>query len=498
MEEAAGPGTLSLAKIKPAPFATRIATNSRIAVAPGPVQGVQESLAVVDQLLVAPDVAEAVVGYINNTLHIPAGAIATVFQGLDIPRQDDVVIVKVEGLPHRFDPSQRLPTVFSLSEQLRASDVLRGRPPEFVAPNRVLVPAGLGAGCPYGPPSPAPDVSLAPPPGPSPEVTVIDSGYQDWWTTSTVDTFGRRWGPWGKNPLEAICDLAPVQRAEFLPGGLSLTQLTNNFAGGTLNWQPGTPDVPVTKRKNTLDALAGHANFVAGVIAQFCDFPTLNVWSHNGAYVDGTDDFPVEASVCRSIVKSQQLRATPVVHVGFAFPLHVKGTSAQLANDLLSLVWQKTFDHLPLHPVVVAPAGNEAETNEHYPAALPYTYPKGPFENVVGVASLNPETHQLSNFTNRGKWVRCSAVGEKVQSTFFPAKSVYCEDDRGATARVLKTFGDGWASWNGTSFAAPKVAGAIATRVAAGSAPTGAWTALTHVYGHPVANPNAGIRFTNL
>ena len=479
-------------------FAGRIAGHPRIATQPGSKPGVQLALAVVDQLLVSPLVIQDVLDYLTKN-KLNAGQVATVFQGLNIPASDDVAVVKVEGLPRVFSQKSALPTVFSLTDQIR-SQVLGGKNPELVGPNRVLVPAPAGAGCPYGPPSPAPDVSLAPPPGPQPELTVIDSGYQDWWKKSVVDTFGRRWGPWGTNPLGIICHLQQVQRAQYLPGGLPLAQLTTAYGNGTLNWQAGTPDVPSTKVKDTLDALAGHANFVAGVIAQVCDRPAMRIWSHNGSFVEGSDEYPVEASVCRSIVQSQQLAPTKVIHVGFAFPLRQKSTiSASLARDFLSVVWENTFKHIPEGTVVVAPAGNEAEADEHYPAALPYTYPDGPFGNVVGVASLTHDTYNLSSFTNYGPWVKCSAVGEYVQSTFFPAKHVKCEDDPASTASTFKSFADGWAMWNGTSFAAPKVAAAIAARVAANTPPPQAWTALTHVYGHPVPpQPGAGYRFTNL
>jgi len=472
--------------------------HTRIAIAPGPKVGAQLAMAVIDQLLVSPSVLTPVLNYLNNTAKVPSGQIGTVFQGLRVAPADDVAIVKLEGMRPLFNAKQPLSSVFSLTDQLRRN-VLGSRNPELIAPNRVLVPAPVGAGCPYGPPSPAPDVSLAPPPGPEPEITVIDSGYQNWWTTSVVDPFGRQWGPWGTNPLAVICNLLPVKRAQYLTGNQPLAQLTAAYNAGTLSWNDGTPDVPATVRPNTLDALAGHANFVAGVVAQICDYPTIHLWSHNASFVAGSDDFPVEASVCRSIVHSQEAAATKVIHVGFAFPLRARSAvSASLAGDFLSVVWEKTFRQLTHNPVVVAPAGNESEIDPHYPAALPSTYPNGPYRNVVGVASLSPVTDDLSTFTNYGPWVRCSAVGENVQSTFFPAKHVQCEEDPGGPSSAFKDFADKWASWNGSSFAAPKVAGAIAARIAAGAAPPAAWTALTHVYGHPGPHPGAGYRFTNL
>ena len=53
-----------------------------------------------------------------------------------------------------------------------------------------------------------------------------------------------------------------------------------------------------------LDALVGHANFVAGVVAQACPTATLEVVSHNGAFVNSDDadtPIPTEASVALSL-----------------------------------------------------------------------------------------------------------------------------------------------------------------------------------------------------
>jgi len=67
-----------------------------------------------------------------------------------------------------------------------------------------------------------------------------------------------------------------------------------------------------------------------------------------------------------------------------------------------------------------------------------------------------------SSFSNHGPWVACCTRGESVVSTFVTAQNALPEEATG-TSRI--DF-DGWASWSGTSFAAPKVAGALACIVA--------------------------------
>ncbi len=475
--------------LKIPPFSQRVLKlGDRITASPDPgftKPGVTAALTVSDQLLIHEDVFDQVKTYLGNQ-GAKVTALTTVFAGMkDITK--DIVVAEVTNLPAGKNIDQ-------ITDDIRA-DVksLLTVSRRWVSPNHVLVPAGNGVGCPSGPPGEAHDVSLAEaPPGESPTVTVIDSGYQ--WSSA-----------WGNNPLDdpPFCELGKVVPAEFVQGTAALNALTAINPGANTGWNPGVPEPPAANN-SLLPALAGHANFVAGVIAQGCHSPILNIWTHSSSFVARTDFFPTEAAVCRSIVKSQLPTAeggtgpTDVIYVGFAFPLRLKGVSRDLAQDFLSTVWDYTFKRLTHNPLVVAPAGNEGSTNPHYPAALNYAFPKSLYKNVIGVASLDAKRHDLSKFSNHGKWVRCSTVGEGIVSTFLPVKHVTCEEDTPVTARPVKDFSDGWATWNGTSFAAPKVAAAVAARTAAGAPPATAWSALVTVLGHPVTLPGAGTRFQNL
>jgi hypothetical protein len=81
----------------------------------------------------------------------------------------------------------------------------------------------------------------------------------------------------------------------------------------------------------------------------------------------------------------------------------------------------------------------------------------------------------------------------------MPVGPVKCEDDY-SNPRKFRDFSDGWATWSGTSFAAPKVSAAIAARVSNSTTPHEAWTALKAVVGTsaPTDGLELGIRFTNL
>jgi subtilisin family serine protease len=86
---------------------------------------------------------------------------------------------------------------------------------------------------------------------------------------------------------------------------------------------------------------------------------------------------------------------------------------------------------------------------------------------VIGVASTNADGDQRASFSNWGDWCDCCTIGADVYSTF-----VYWNG--------AGTDFDGWATWNGTSFAAPRVSAAIARLFADGHAvsPVDAWDKL--------------------
>jgi subtilisin family serine protease len=95
--------------------------------------------------------------------------------------------------------------------------------------------------------------------------------------------------------------------------------------------------------------------------------------------------------------------------------------------------------------LVIASAGNDASCRPYFPAALP---------NVVGVGAL--DCAGRASFSNFGSWVDACAPAVGVVSTFFTDF-----DDVDPATGGRREF-RGWASWSGTSFAAPKVAAAVA------------------------------------
>ena len=105
----------------------------------------------------------------------------------------------------------------------------------------------------------------------------------------------------------------------------------------------------------------------------------------------------------------------------------------------LALMLQRIVPDIP----IVASAGNGNSCRPSYPAYL---------EDVIAVGAL--DTAGRAWFSNFGGWVDACAPGVDVVSTFFTAA-------RDTTFGVERAF-TGWATWSGTSFAAPKVAAVLA------------------------------------
>ena len=119
-------------------------------------------------------------------------------------------------------------------------------------------------------------------------------------------------------------------------------------------------------------------------------------------------------------------------------------------DDKPSPVLAEAVAALARTTVIVAAAGNDGVDRPFWPAAL---------KDVVAVGALaaheGPEGPDRASFSNYGWWVDAAAPGEDVKSAFLT---------HGVENR--EHF-HGFASWSGTSFAAPYVAGSIAALMSA-------------------------------
>lgn len=226
----------------------------------------------------------------------------------------------------------------------------------------------------------------------------------------------------GKDVKLAILDTGVVQHTQF-PAGVPCP--TAEF------------DEPDEDANQVLDYEAGHGTFITGVALRYApcaEVVNLKVLTANGRVSDTSlanrlwqcgDADIINLSLGGYTYDNRGLCAVPLV---------------------LEMLRRKNPDL-----VVVAAAGNDHSSRPFFPAAM---------KHVIGVAAVdeNDKRHEFSNF---GWWVDARARGDFV-STFYDKRQggVLRNHDTGTTF----TF-DGWASWAGTSFAAPVVAAAIAARI---------------------------------
>jgi subtilisin family serine protease len=295
-----------------------------------------------------------------------------------------------------------------------------------VSPNHVaIVSPNRGSGCPAGPPRDAkrPRGSFIEPfdGRDRPRVVVLDTGYIH------VDP-----------PHERLDERITVAAGEWL-----------DLSVDPPKWRENPPDQITLDPDGRLIGIVGHGTFIAGLVAHVCPQAAITVVGHRDNEVpvgDGANQYRLWASelaLGRSLVK---YRDADVIQCGFAFPT---------LDDQPSLPFAAAMDHVRAHNpgiAVVSPAGNEESIRRYWPAALP---------DVIGVAATKHDGRYRAKFSNWGPWADCCAIGAGVRSTYIRWEG-RVEDEH---PDEIEDF-EGWARWEGTSFAAPKVSGAIARELA--------------------------------
>jgi membrane-anchored mycosin MYCP len=186
----------------------------------------------------------------------------------------------------------------------------------------------------------------------------------------------------------------------------------------------------------------GHATFIAGLVLNQAPGATVEVRQVLGA--DGTAD---SWTVAQEIVRFGN-SGLDVLNLSFV---------CYTEDGEAPLLLAAAVDRLDPHLVVVAAAGNhgavdvgDADQNAKerirpaWPAAL---------DDVVAAGAAKPDGSR-AGFSPDAPWVDVITRGTQLRSTYLHSAS----GSPGATAVKF----EGWASWEGTSFAAALVSGAVA------------------------------------
>ena len=191
-------------------------------------------------------------------------------------------------------------------------------------------------------------------------------------------------------------------------------------------------DVPDLNSDQWLDPAAGHGTFIAGIIERIAPGCAIEVIKLLGPQGEGSESDVVAA------IEAIADREEPPAFLNLSFGGYVWERAPMLSAAVLRAQRRGI--------VVVASAGNDGTCRPSYPAAIP---------GVVSVGAIGPDGPAW--FSNYGSWVRACAPGVDVVSAFFAS---FDGKEVPSAGRDIDNFRS-WATWSGTSFAAPVVVGAL-------------------------------------
>jgi hypothetical protein len=252
---------------------------------------------------------------------------------------------------------------------------------------------------------------------------------------------GRRRADGGTGPVVAVLDT-----------GIAAQARSDGWLAGLVGPDNVDP-LDAVPPDGELDPGAGHGTFAAGIVQQVA--PRARVRAYR---VMDSAGLGSEVAVACAMVRAAAEGADVLnLSLGTQSIGDRPPVALEVAMELLA----------ERHPdvLVVAAAGNDGESRPCWPAAFP---------EAVAVAGLDADLAP-GEWSNRGDWVTCSTVGEGVVSTYVTGRH-----PGDGTSGPVQFGPDAWASWTGTSFAAPQVAAAVADRCAAepGSTPRQAMAGL--------------------
>jgi len=223
-----------------------------------------------------------------------------------------------------------------------------------------------------------------------------------------------------------------------------------------------------------IDPDAGHGTFIAGLIRQTApDALLLDIPVFGG---DGVVAESVLLAALQRLVIWHQLG---VARVPGYQPIDVVSLSLGYYHEH---PLDQNYDALLKAPLValvrsgvlvVVSAGNDATSRPMYPAAFSMTTPTDALP-VLSVGALNPDS-TTALFSNDGDWVSTRRAGASLVSTY--PTTVQAGANASVSVRTVggrvrasidpDSFVSGFATWSGTSFAAPVLAGQLADHLAA-------------------------------
>ena len=268
----------------------------------------------------------------------------------------------------------------------------------------------------------------------------------------------------------------PVERRLTLSNGDTIGLDVDDVAVDATNPE-GAGSVP-DKLVGLLATHAGHGTFISGLLRQTCpdaDITCLRIMDGDGVVAE---DELTEAVTALAVRLDQNKGSIDALVLSLGYYVETDEDiqyTAGLKHLLLELATRGV--------ITFAAAGNDCTDRRSYPAA----FADAPEFNTVGalpllaVAALNPDK-SVALFSNDADWVNGEAAGANVVSTApVRAAGAWSADTsfRGPNGERRGTidpdhFSSGFATWSGTSFAAPVLAGTFLAKLVEQNCPADA------------------------
>ena len=219
---------------------------------------------------------------------------------------------------------------------------------------------------------------------------------------------------------------------------------------------------------------AGHGTFISGLLRQTCpdaELTALRVMSGDGVVAEDELTGPLTAL---AVLLDQQPGSIDAVVLSLGY--YAETDDADYTAGLKDLLVELAERGV----VTFAAAGNDSTDRRSYPAAFadqPEFSADGMLP-LVAVAALNPD-RSVALFSNDAPWVNGEAPGANVVSTApvlasgaWSADTILLGPDGEPRGTIdPDSFSSGFATWSGTSFAAPVLAGRYAAALSAAGCP---------------------------
>jgi Subtilase family len=203
---------------------------------------------------------------------------------------------------------------------------------------------------------------------------------------------------------------------------------------------PYSSDVWDVENDGYGDNESGHGTFIAGLIRQVA--PSASIYAVKVLDSHGVGD---DLTVATEMAKLPQ--GIDIVNLSLGGYTEDDQAPMAIANVMQTAAFKTR--------VVVAAAGNHADKRPFWPAA------SGP---VVSVGAVEDKEGfwQEAAYSNYGDWVDLVARGTGLQSTFAREKTLVAQGATIDPKTDPSIAFEGWAEWDGTSFATPIAAAMIA------------------------------------